>query len=118
MQRPAVDLRVDHPFQLTLGHRRLGPREMFRVSRLFDFHEVGGGRLVVDVDEVQPERTILRITPNRPMTYEEIEEEADGIIEELGPRAFGEVPVLERLDWLVNHMGVDSVERQSMRRIR
>ena len=118
MTRPPADLRVDHPFQLTLAHRRLEPREMFRVSRLFDFHEVGGGRLVVDVDEVQPERTLLRITPSRPMTYEEIEEEADGILQELGPRAFGEVPVLERLDWLVPHAGVDSAARAGMKRIR
>ena len=118
MPVPTGDLRVDHPFLLTLSHRRLKPREMFHASQVFDFHEVGGGRLVVDVDEVQPERTILRLTPNRPMTYQEIEEETDGILEDLGPRAFGEVPALERLDWLVQHAGVDSAERQGMRRIR
>lgn len=91
---------------------------MFHVSKVFDFHEVGGGRLVVDVDEVQPERTLLRVTPTRPMTYAEIQEEADGILLDLGPRAFGEVPVLERLDWLVAHPGVHSGEREGMRRIR
>ena len=101
MSAPTVELRVDRPFQLTLGHTRLGPRDMLRVARLFDFREVGGGRLVVDVDEVRPERTVLRLTPCRPMTCAEIEEEADGILEELGPRALGEVPVLERVDWLV-----------------
>lgn len=118
MQRPPVDLRVDHPFLLTLAHRRLKPREMFHVSRTFDFHEVGGGRLVVDVEEVQPERTVLRLTPNRPMSYAEIEQEADGILEELGPVAYGQVPTLERLDWLVPHSGIHGAEREAMRRIR
>lgn len=103
MTEPPADVRVDHPFQLTLAHRRLEPGEMIQVSRFFDFRGVGGGRLVVDVDEVQPDRTLLRITPNRPMTYEEIEEEADAILEDLGPGAYGEVPMLERVDWLVPH---------------
>ena len=91
---------------------------MIGVARLFDFHAVGGGRLAVDVDEVQPDRTLLRITPTRPMTYAEIEEEADGILQELGPRAFGQVPVLERVDWLVPHSGIHSAERAGMKRIR
>lgn len=95
------DLRVDRPFQLTLAHRPLGPREMVHVARTFDFRAVGGGRLAIDVVAVQPERTVLRVTPNRPMTYAEVEQESEAILEELGPRAFGELPMLERIDWLL-----------------
>jgi hypothetical protein len=98
---PTSDLRVDHPFQLTLAHRRLTAGEMVHASRTFDFGAVGGGRLAVDVEAVQPESTVLRLSPNRPMTYAEIEEEAEGILEQLGPEAYGEVPRLQRLDWLI-----------------
>jgi hypothetical protein len=109
---PPGDLRVGHPFQLTLRHRALGPREMVHASRTFDFHQVGGGRLVVDVGEVQAERTVLRLTPSRPMTYAEIGDEAAALVEDLGPRAYGEVPTLERLDWRVPHAGIDSSGRE------
>jgi hypothetical protein len=112
------ELRVETPFMLVLGHRHLKAGEMFHASRTFDFHEIGGGRLRVDVEEVQPEQTTLRITPRRPLTYEELETEADGIVEDLGPEAYGEVPTVERLAWLVQHADLDRVARAGMSRIR
>ncbi len=117
MPDPA-DLPVAYPFVLTLAHRPLRPREMFKVSRTFDFHELGGGQLVVDVEDVQPTQTTLRMTPRRPLTYDVIEEEVQRIVEDLGPQAFDEAPTVSRLDWLVPNLGMHSRDRQSMGRIR
>ena|SRR5688572_24314810 len=115
---PTDEVRVAFPFLLTLEHRKLRPREMFKVSRVFDLHEMGGSGLVVDVEDVAPTQTILRVTPTKPMTYDAIEAEADRIVEQAGTQAFGEAPTLARLDWLVPDPGMHTRDRQTTGRIR
>jgi len=111
-------LRVDLPFALTLAHRALGPREMFQVSRAFDFHEVAGETaLTVDVEKVTPTATTLHVTPQRPMPYAEIAEETTRMLERIGPKVFGETPRVAELDWILPRHGEHSLGREFTGRI-
>ena len=115
---PPDDARVTFPFLLTLEHRRLRPREMSKVSKAFDLHEMAGSGLVVDVEDVGPTQTTLRVTPAKPMTYAAIEEGAGRIVEQAGTQAFGEPPTVAKLDWLVPNPGMHTRDRQTTGRIR
>lgn len=109
--------KVPHAFMLDLKHARLSLLDMFRVSRMFDFHEVPNNgyssgdsvrNLIVDVIEVTPERTTLHVKPSRPLSYDAMASEVDAMVTEIGARVFSSQIEVSRLAWIIKPMGMPS----------
>lgn len=112
-------LRVDFPFLVTLEHRAIGLRSMFEASRAFDYHETESDHhgLHIDVELVQPTRTMLFVSPQKPMSYDEIASEIEFMLARIGPKVFGEPPRLAEIDWHIANKGEHSRGREYIGRI-
>jgi hypothetical protein len=87
---------------------------MFDLSECFDFSELEGSpprRLTVDVDMVQPARTVLHVTPTQPLGYGEIAAEVQSMLHEVGRHMRMQPPLVAEIDWILDRHGVRSDSR-------
>ncbi len=112
---------VDFPFELELQHAPLDVRQMFELSAFLDFHELrrreGGDnfQLIIDLLDLQAERTTVQAKPRQAMTYDEIADHVELLLAEFQSR-LGSARVT-RLRWLVDRKGVASDMRASHQRV-
>lgn len=99
---------VMRPFDLDIEHPPLHLADLFLVTRTFDLNESDvpfPGKealarvLRVQVLQVCPNQTKLRITPLSPLRLEEVQEAVTRLVQEAGALAFGGRFQVMRLEW-------------------
>lgn len=124
---PAQRFGVDFPIRVVVEHPPLSLSRMFTVTEAFDFYEVNGvagenkGKmrkdLLVDVLEITPTTTILRITPTRLMLYPEIGKEIEELVTGMSEHYLGGKAKVSLIQWIVERMGVASDLRGRLRTV-
>ncbi len=123
LTQESITVSVDFPFEVTLQHAPMGLRQMFQLCELLDFHELrirdadSGDRfgLIVDLLSLRAEQTRIQIKPREPMSYDEIADSVELLLQDLEPH-LGSARVME-LNWLVERKGVASDMRSSQQRV-
>jgi hypothetical protein len=120
-------LRIDFPFLVYLDHEPIGLADMFRLTEALDFYEIepdpSGARelvkhtLTVDVVEVTPTDTTIKITPTRPVSYDVLSAHLDALLKRIGKSVLKKAPKLKRLRWEIAKFGVASDMRGMLRSI-
>jgi hypothetical protein len=118
---------VDFPFRITIAHPELDLATMFAVTECFDFYEVNGVAgenrghhrkdLYIDVLEITPTSTCLRVTPSRLMMYAEIGAELQQLVEGVGERFMGGKARVAQIQWIVDRTGIASDLRGRLRTV-
>ncbi len=111
-EMPAVHEKIAYPFVLHLSHRPLDLRTMVGLSGSFDEYDgFARARLVVDVMESLPAKTVLHIKPLQPMTFDDIAQEVDLMVcRSAADLAIDDLRVT-KISWTVRNMGIPVHER-------
>lgn len=110
---------IDFPFKLTVEHGPLDFKGMFAAAEAFDFYEVHGvagenfgkarRELCIDILEVTPTSTTVHVTPAKPMSYADIAEEMEFMVNGIAKHKLpgGKVKGM-KVQWLVPNTGIPS----------
>ena len=119
---------VDFPVVLTFDHPELSLQGMFQLAGAFDEYELADdptnpgrqvkARLAVDVGDVTPTRTTIRVTPSEPLAYLDLAAIVDAMIERVTNGIVQGRAALVRMTWEIQTPGVASDERRARGRIR
>jgi hypothetical protein len=124
---PAEEVVVDFPFLMTIEHPPLNLEQMFMVSRAFDFYEMETDlsdnegavkeHMVVDVLEVTPKQTLLKITPAEPMAYQHLATHTKLMMGAVSKRQFKGQLKVTKIQWQVDKTGIASDMRGRLRTV-
>jgi hypothetical protein len=106
---PASSFLVDRAAELVLEHPPLSGAGMFQLAFALDGYELRrdpedptrriGESLTVEVLDVKPTRSTIRLTPRRDLSYLELLAKTDSMLEQVGRGIFDEKPRLVSVTW-------------------
>ncbi|MBI2078169.1 MAG: hypothetical protein HYT80_07350 [Euryarchaeota archaeon] len=118
---------VDFPVVLTFDHPELTLQGMFQFAGALDEYELQGDpingrpvkeRISVDVVDVTPTRTTIRVTPMKRLAYLDLAAIVDAMIHRVTSGIINGRVALVRMTWEIEAPGVASDERRTRGRIR
>ena len=118
---------VDFPVVLTFDHPELTLQGMFQFAGAFDEYELQDDpingrpvkeRIAVDVVEVTPTRTTIRVTPVKRLAYLDLAAIVEAMIQRVTTGIVQGRVALVRMTWEIEGPGVASDTRQTRGRIR
>jgi hypothetical protein len=121
-------LSITHPAIVELAHPELSAGGLFQLAYALDGHELREDpadpqrrikeTLTVDVLEMTPTSSRIRITPKRRLTQLELMAYIDFLLARAPRGIFPDRLRIERVQWEVPAPGMSSDDRGSLRRIR
>lgn len=126
-ERTEDAVNVNFPFLMEIEHPTLDLMKMFQLTEVFDLYEMQKDPLkeadlvknvfLVDVLEIEPKRTLMKITPAEPMPYRRLAKHVAMMLKVIGKKHFkgGIKPV--KLSWEIAKTGVSSDLRGMLRSV-
>lgn len=124
--RTPDEIGVNFPFLITLEHPTLDVKGMFELTQAFDMYEMQLGPdgqhqlkeiILVDVLEVTPTLTTIKVTPAEAMPYLELLKHVDPMLTKVASLFFKSKFKVARLTWEIGQTGVASDLRGMLRKI-
>ncbi len=126
-ERTEDAVNVNFPFLMEIEHPALDLMTMFQLTEVFDLYEMQkdpteeGDRVkdifLVDVLEIEPKRTLMKITPSEPMPYRRLAKHVATMLKIVGKQHFkGQIKPV-KLSWEIRKTGVSSDLRGMLRSV-
>ncbi|MBI2077183.1 MAG: hypothetical protein HYT80_02255 [Euryarchaeota archaeon] len=128
MQAPGIqDIGVNFPFVLVLEHPVVDLPGMFELTQAFDMYEMEADstdqqglvkeNILVDVLELTPTVTTIKVTPAETMSYAAMAKHTQAMLDSLSKRLFKGKARIVRMSWEIDKTGVASDLRGMLRKV-
>lgn len=126
-ERREDKVNVNFPFLMEIEHPTLDIMRMFQLTEVFDLYEMQKDPskehdrvkdiFLVDVLEIEPKRTLMKITPAEPLPYRDLAKHVALMLKIIGKQHLKDQIKPVKLSWEISKTGVSSDLRGMLRSV-